>query len=355
MQLRQYLAAVARSYSAELSLKSPAQILLRGARTHLDYLVPGGYLVIGSGGKGTPTYTPWIGFFDPDETSSPEEGLYVCYLFSRDLTTVSATIMQGITRLTKSLGRREARQRLAVDSAAIRHEVAQQTGDLSATLDLKDDGFRQLAYQAGCVIAKTYPLLALPESETLENDAVRFLYLHQLATRAKQQLLLTRPGVISTPSPSLPEDESDLPGFKPKSDADYVAKITGGAFSRTRRHERLVKEYGTWLHEHDFAVSTPHPRDLVASRGDKEHLIEVKVIRGGRVQEEVRAAMAQLYTYRYFLYAGSSDPRLVALFSESIGSAFVSFLDTYDVIAVWKEGTRWMGSPAGCGIGLADA
>jgi hypothetical protein len=355
VQLNQYLTEIAESYSAALSLKSPAQILLRGARTHLDYLVPGGYLVIGSGGKGTPTYTPWIGFFDPDETSSPEEGLYVCYLFARDLTTVSATIMQGITRLTKSLGRRLARQRLALDSAALREEIAHQTDGLSTTLDLKDDGFRQLAYQAGCIIAKTYPLLALPAPETLETDAARFLHLHQLAIRAKRQLLLTRPGVISTPSPVLPEDEWGPPGFKPKNDADYVATITGGAFRRTRRHERLVKEYGTWLHEHDFAVSTPHPRDLVARRDDKEHLIEVKVIRGGRVQEEVRAAMAQLYTYRYFLYPGSSDLRMVALFSESIGSAFVSFLDTYGIIAVWKDRTRWIGSPASRAIGLVDA
>lgn len=280
MDLHAYMREVAGSYSVASPLSSPTQRLLRGVATHLEHLAPGGYWIVGSGGKGQPTHTPWFGFFDPDETSSPERGLYVCYLFARDLTTASVTIMQGITALTKSLGRRKARERLAIDSAAIRAELGDELGGLSELLDLKDDGFRQRAYQASCVVAKTYQIPNLPGREKLNEDLQRFLALHQLAISAKRQLLLTRPGLISTPGPRPRDGDQGLAGFKPKDDADYRANITGGTVTRTRRHETMVREYSGWLQQRDFAVSTPHPCDAFATRCGKGYLIEVKVVRG---------------------------------------------------------------------------
>lgn len=82
--------------------------------------------------------------------------------------------------------------------------------------------------------------------------------------------------------------------------------------------------------------------------------VEVKTIRRGNAPDAVRACLGQLYTYRYFL---PSDPgtRLVGLFSEPIGDAFVSFLEACDVASVWKDGHGWSGSPSAVTARLAQS
>src|SRR5437868_7285399 len=101
MDISIFLATVAGQYDRNAGLRTPVQDMLRKAREHLQEHTPGGIHVIGSGGKGTATLTPWVGFFDPDETTSPEEGLYVVYLFAADGQTVSLTLLQGITKLDR--------------------------------------------------------------------------------------------------------------------------------------------------------------------------------------------------------------------------------------------------------------
>jgi hypothetical protein len=59
--------------------------------------VSGRIEVKGSGGQTSATFTPWVGFFDPDETSS-QFGVYVVYIFAEDLQSVALTLNQGIAR-----------------------------------------------------------------------------------------------------------------------------------------------------------------------------------------------------------------------------------------------------------------
>jgi hypothetical protein len=240
MDLRRYLTAIAQSYDRQAGLHGPAQALLRSAPEHFEYLTPAGYIVIGSGGKGTATFTPWFGFFDSDETNSPEDGLYVAYLFAADLNHVSLTVMQGITTLGRRLGRRQARARLAKDAVAVRTRLQ--------AISLRSSGFRQLAYEASCVLALTYSTTALPKPPHLEGDLHRFLRLHQLAIDLKRGLLQTSPGEVSSLSAEqrVPGDDP-LRDFKPKNEADYVARLVGQTLVKTRRHERLIRQYGEWL------------------------------------------------------------------------------------------------------------
>jgi hypothetical protein len=194
MDIDAYLAAVATSYDRQGGLQGYAQDLLRKAPKHLQHYAPAGYIVIGSGGKGMATFTPWFGFFDPDETSSPEQGLYVAYLFVADLSHVSLTVMQGITTLDRTLGRRQARDRLARDATAIRSKMEHSNlGGLHPTITLGLSGFRQRAYEAGCVFAETYETSRLPAELTLRNDLDRFMTLHQVAIGVKRELLQTSP------------------------------------------------------------------------------------------------------------------------------------------------------------------
>src|SRR5829696_4344611 len=101
MDLSDYIRAVASGYDRHAGLMTPTQRLLRDAGARLGDLVPGGLHIAGSGGKGTATLTPWIGVFDPDETTTPEEGLYVVYLFAADLRSVNLMLLQGITKLDR--------------------------------------------------------------------------------------------------------------------------------------------------------------------------------------------------------------------------------------------------------------
>lgn len=163
------------------------------------------------------------------------------------------------------------------------------------------------------------------------------------------------PGVIS--SSSVQQQligEDPLRHFKPKDESDYLATLTGHVLIKTRRHERLIRQYGSWLASRGFVVSTKtHPRDLVATRERHDWLIEAKVLYLGNATDAARAALGQLYAYRHFLYRSTNPPTLVALFSEPIGEAFVAFLEAAGVESVWYETGKWHGSAAALTDGLA--
>jgi hypothetical protein len=62
------------------------------------------------------TYTPWVGFFNPDETDSPQRGVYVVYLFTQDMERLALSLNQGMEYLRKDLGDKAARESLAADA-----------------------------------------------------------------------------------------------------------------------------------------------------------------------------------------------------------------------------------------------
>jgi hypothetical protein len=263
-------------------------VLLRGAPRHLAELVPAGYVAIGSGGKGTATFTPWFGLFDPDETTSPERGLYLCFLFSSDLSTVTLTLMQGISELDRSLGRSRARERLAQDATSLRAELPEDAvRAFSDGLSLGYGGYRQLGYEAGCLLSRAYYPHHLPSEAILRDDLRQFLVLYQMAVEAKRRLLQSSPGALASASPpQTTQGEDPLRYFKPKDESDYIASLAGRVLIKARRHEWLIRQYGTWLSEAGFIISTAvHPRDLVAWRDGREWLIEAKVLYLGNATE----------------------------------------------------------------------
>ena len=74
MDLRGPFAEIASTYDRCLGFDSDAQLRLKCADSALAEYVRSGMLIRGSGGKGVPTFTPWAGFFDPDQTESPRAG-----------------------------------------------------------------------------------------------------------------------------------------------------------------------------------------------------------------------------------------------------------------------------------------
>jgi hypothetical protein len=357
MELRQYLTAVATDYDRADGLNSPTQQLIRRAAQELASVVPAGMLMKSGGGKGTPTFTPWVGFFDPDETSEPQEGMYLVYIFSADLASVALTLNQGMERLRKKVGDKEARAALTRDALAIRGALApgRLTG-LDGSINLgMEKGDRQKNYEAGNIAAIRYDIAALPTQLRLEQDLERMLALYSDALDARTRLLLTDPGVVSAPSGSaLGTGDDPLRHFKPKDDGDYFTYLTTRMLRKTRRHETLVRRYGEWCSTQGYVPATPHPRDLVLTRAPEEWLVEAKVLYQGNATEAVRAAVGQLLSYRHFLYTGGSSPHLLAAFSEPVGDAYVEFLSSCGIEAVWWQAGLWVGTPAAVSENLAE-
>jgi hypothetical protein len=124
MELRELIERVGRTYDRDLPMASEAQTLLRNAHSEFAKWLPPGYHAVGSGGKGNAAACPWIAVFDPDETTTAQQGMYVVYLFAADMSTVTLSLNQGVTEIGRRLGRSEARVALKAEAAAIRSSFA---------------------------------------------------------------------------------------------------------------------------------------------------------------------------------------------------------------------------------------
>jgi hypothetical protein len=114
---------------------------------------------------------------------------------------------------------------------------------------------------------------------------------------------------------------------------------------KSRKHETLVREYGTFLRGHGFDPATNvHPRDMVALRPGVTWLIEAKMVRRGDGIGAAREALGRLLAYRYFHHDGDEAVRMAAVFSESIGDHSLGLLESYGVVAIWRDGPAWRGS-----------
>jgi hypothetical protein len=168
--------------------------------------------------------------------------------------------------------------------------------------------------------------------------------------------LTTLSGVPVTPTSHKRSPANPIKNFAPKDSSDYIAHLAGRVLVKSRAHEDLVRDYGLWVESQGFRPFTLHPRDLVLEYPEGEWLVEAKMVYDGNATEAVRAAVGQLFDYRHFFYVVSSLPlpSLLALFSESIGDAYVEFLESLSITAVWRSVNLWVGSSSAVAAGLAS-
>jgi hypothetical protein len=178
--------------------------------------------------------------------------------------------------------------------------------------------------------------------------------LYALALEARDEGQFERAAAIVTPPRQRRQQKSGME-FKPKNDAEYRQAIQAREVVKTRKHETLIKAYGTWLQERGFQVATNvHPRDLVAVRDGRHWLVEAKIVRAGDGIGAAREALAQLLFYRRFLYEPTERVNKLALFNDSVGEAVVGFFEELDIASVWPAGGSWVGSPLAQAAGLCD-
>lgn len=339
--LKSLLLSIAHQYDSNAPLDSPGQALLRAGEHLLRRLTPAGLLITSGGGKGRTTITPWLGILDPDETSRPQSGLYVVYIYDVTLQYVYLALIQGT----------DQGQHLSSLSPAQLHSDGRNIRNFMPSSEL--DGFtddlrlgsrnpRQGRYEAGAVLAKKYELSTLSSDALLTNDLKVMVRLYRNAVVTKRFLLLSHPGLLKGGA-SVPfvREEDAFRDFCPKNDFDYNQRIAGRILIKTRRHETLIRQFGEFAVRQGLRPSTNvHPRDLTLIRGSNEWLIEAKIV-GGNPALAVREAIGQLLEYEFFFYQGQHRPIKVALFSENVGAAFLDLLSSLKIGAIWKSEAGW--------------
>lgn len=354
VELRELIGRIAATYDRQLGQQGEAQALLRQQASEvLSGLLAADLMPVGSGGKGNAAVVPWISIFDPDETTSAQRGMYVVYLFAADMSTVSLSLNQGVTELVDRFGTREGRVKLASQAAAIRSRLPKESIlGLDETIDLKSNQQLPRNYEAGNIAARTYRSTELPSNQQMVADLRDMVRLYRLALEVRDALRLSTPdAVVTTREVQAPEPTVE---FKPKNDADYVQHFERRIIRKSRRHERVLKDYGTFLQGRGFTPNTNvHPRDLTATKAGQHWLIEVKMVYRGDGVQATRDALSQLLMYRDFLYQPTDQVHMLAVFSEDVGALNVEFLEKHQIASTWKEQGSWVGSPAACAAGLA--
>lgn len=356
MELRQLIGRIGQTYDRSLSMSSGAQQLLRSAATELMQWIPVGYRPEGSGGRGNPAIVPWVAVFDPDETDGAQHGMYVVYLFAKDMKTVSLSLNQGVTELVDKYKTREGRERLKAQADAIRAALPDEVvSGLDPSIDLKSRSALPVHYEFGNILAKTYEIDDLPDEATMIADLKYFVLLYEQALAVREGIRQTAPNKISTTVKKPKTKPAKPSSFKPKNDFEYMAAIAAHTQIKTRKHETAVREYGVFLQEERQLQpnTNVHPRDMTVVTGATEWLIEVKVVRRGDAVAAAREALGQLLAYRHFIYSsGHENVRLLAVFNEEIGGACVEFLEAQGVASVWRSGSAWVGSPTATSASL---
>ncbi|MFI6084627.1 MrcB family domain-containing protein [Streptomyces sp. NPDC051217] len=357
MKLGDFLYQVGTTFGVgdDKSLGSPVARLMRAAPAEIGPLVPGGYLVVGSPGKGQLALCPWVSVFDPDETTTATRGMYLVYLLAEDRKTFALSLNQGVTEITKALGAQEARKRLAAEAAAIRDALPADTkAGLSPTIDLGGRSGLPRSYEAGNLLAITYEIAALPDELTLRADLSRMISLYQEALAVREEVRQTTRDTIVTVIEQPPATTTELLlHFAPKDDGEYLQTVKARKLRKSRSHETLVARYGQHLRAQNIEVGTNvHPRDLVVVKNGTHWLTEAKFIRRGNATSAVREALGQLATYAFCLYPLDAQPHKLALFSEPIGDVYTRLLEHHHIAAVWPTDEGWAGSPTATAAGL---
>ncbi len=347
MDLREFFSRLAVIYDRTQPLDSECQRFIKNAPELLSKYVPATLEMKSSGGKGRPTLTPWVGFFNPEETDTPQEGIYVVYLLAADNKVLNLLLGQGQEYLARQHGNKQARRILSEDAEIIRNEMTKDFASVpNEQVELRSKGWRQLSYSASSITSKVYEIDQLPPEDILAGDLRKMFDFYSSAVSTKKRLLLTQPGTINSPTKTDTNSEKDINlSFQPKDSDDYRVLMKESVQIRKRTHEKLILNFGKFAEHLNFELDTPHPQDLVLHKNGDSILIEAKMVYHHDSRNAVRSAIGQLFDYRHFLYATNKRkvPKLIALFSEPIGAAYVSFLETQDIGSIYlDESNDWV-------------
>ncbi|MBN9537334.1 MAG: DUF3578 domain-containing protein [Alphaproteobacteria bacterium] len=129
-------------------------------------------LVNVSVGQGNWASVPWIALLNTKITRSTQEGIYVVFLFSADLSRVFLTLNQGTANLVRDFGQREAQKRLLDVAANARTLIAGQAAVplvLDNNIHLGADGLLARNYKIGTIAHIDFKTDELPSDENVDG------------------------------------------------------------------------------------------------------------------------------------------------------------------------------------------
>ena len=155
--------------------------------------------VKGSAGKGNWTSTPYIAIMDSRETNTPQEGVYVDYLFKYDEGKVYLAIDQGYTQLTEDYGKREGESRLEE-----RKEKVRETTDLGRfSKDFPENYSDSNLASSSKVAYLEYQRDDFPSKEQLEKDLRKMVKEYQKYVSQKENTMNYSENADSDQEPQL--------------------------------------------------------------------------------------------------------------------------------------------------------
>ncbi|MFB6809883.1 MrcB family domain-containing protein [Streptomyces sp. NPDC056387] len=374
MTMRDLLLEVAQTYDQKAGTGAgvAGQQVLRGVSSRTDLGVLAGWEAAGFGGKGTAASAPWIGVFDPQINKDPKVGLYLAYIFSTDLASVTLTLQQGVTDLSEKIKEKKA------FLSHLERQAQRLYGALPPSLaepwnhrPTFGGGERPESYEAASVVARRYEVLDLPAEEQLQQDLRAAENLLQRVAAADAAWRAAREEDQGAEKVGEPPQNSSTAlvvpapgGFKPRNSSGYVANIAAREQLKSQKHEELIREFGAYIVTRDYTPTNLriHPKDLILRQSDAaaaadspEWLVEVKVVRNGDPTAAVREAVGQLREYSYFLYRERrlATPHLLGLFSEDIG-IYAAYLEDQGIAAIWRDGDGWGGTSTAAAWGMVD-
>ena len=340
------LTSLMTSLPPELSLGEAGHELRRIA-ADIRMATPVGYTVKGYPGQGGRTRTPWVGVFDSDITDRPNVGLYVAYICRPDSSGVTLTLQQGSEALQNRVGAPEARRLLRARANWIRNHLGLESDSLLA--GSFGPGKRQPSYEAGSVASQTYLLDALPHERALRAHLQSML---EILGSSVSALKTVRGAEWDGPEGFQPDLLPDSPAggtFVPKDSGSYIVDLPASSQTKSRLHEKVVNDLASVQQASGWTATSEHPIDLVlrtTAGRTRMYIVEVKQVRNDNGVDVVRAAIGQLFTYRWQLFSEAVRETigLIAAFSEDVGPSLRALMSNELGIAVlWLDGLVWHG------------
>jgi hypothetical protein len=193
-------------------------------------------------------------------------------------------------------------------------------------------------YEAGNIIAIRYQANSLPSEDTLVSDLNMMLWIYLNALRIPTPFAtggaLRNNGLGSIEPLSANEI---VCGFNPKPDSPVMVQIFESTMIRNRLHETLVREFGEHAISLGFRATTPHPHDIELIKNGSTWIVEAKIIYNNGIKDAVRAAIGQLFCYRF----DAPKKQVLALFNKPVDKRGVELLLSLGISIIYKEDTNW--------------
>lgn len=123
------------------------------------------YIVKGSCGQGNWAQIPWIAIMNKHVTTSPQDGIYIVYLFSSDMNRLYLTLNQGCTKLTKEFKKKGAIDKLISIASDIRKRLNIDSWNTDENISIGD-----VLYEKGMIYYKLYEKGNIPSDNILKSD-----------------------------------------------------------------------------------------------------------------------------------------------------------------------------------------